>query len=97
MPVFPTRALLQINVTGLIKYQDVNGAMAQVIPMHLRTVRISQNSIVFIDDWEALIEWLETLEDAQTAREAFAELKAAKGNRRRAGWLDWKATRKKLG
>src|SRR5260370_40622730 len=55
MPVLPTRALLQIKVTGLIKYQDVNGAMAQVIPMHLGTVRVSQDSIVFIDDWEALI------------------------------------------
>ena len=39
------------------------------------------------EDWETLIEWLETLEDVQIARQAFAELKAAKGNRRTAaGW-----------
>jgi PHD/YefM family antitoxin component YafN of YafNO toxin-antitoxin module len=42
------------------------------------------------DEWESLIEWLETLEDIQIARQAFAELKAAKGSRRRAGWLKWK-------
>jgi len=38
-------------------------------------------AVLGADDWEALIEWLETLEDAQIARQAFAELKAAKGNR----------------
>jgi len=41
------------------------------------------------EDWEALIEWLETLEDAQVARQAFADLKAARGNRARAGWRKW--------
>jgi|HubBroStandDraft_2_1064218.scaffolds.fasta_scaffold2704425_1 hypothetical protein len=48
------------------------------------------------DDWEALIEWLETLEDVQIAREAFAELKEAKGNRRRAGWREWNAVKDEL-
>ena len=33
-------------------------------------------AIVSADDWESLIEWLETLEDVQIARQAFAELKA---------------------
>jgi hypothetical protein len=46
-------------------------------------------AILNADDWEGLIEWLETLEDAQVARQAVAELKAARGNRRRAGWLEW--------
>ena len=41
------------------------------------------------DDWEALIEWLETLEDAQVAMEALAELRAAGGDRKKAGWLEW--------
>jgi hypothetical protein len=39
------------------------------------------------DDWESLIAWLEMLEDAQIALQAFAELIAARGNRTRAGWL----------
>jgi hypothetical protein len=41
------------------------------------------------DDWDALIEWLETLEDAQAVRTALASLKAADGDRAKAGWLRW--------
>jgi hypothetical protein len=36
-----------------------------------------------------LIEWLETLEDIQIGKQAFAELKAFGGDRERAGWLRW--------
>jgi PHD/YefM family antitoxin component YafN of YafNO toxin-antitoxin module len=53
-------------------------------------------AVLSAEDWEALIEWLETLEDAQIARAAFAELKAAKGSRRRAGWLAWSAVKNEL-
>jgi hypothetical protein len=48
-------------------------------------------AVITAEDWEALIEWLETLEDTQIARMAFAELKAAGGDRKRAGWLEWDA------
>ena len=41
------------------------------------------------DDYEALIEWLETLEDASIVRQALADLKAAGGDRQKAGWLRW--------
>ncbi len=54
------------------------------------TVKGKRLAVVGLDDWEALIEWLETLEDIQVVRQAFAELKAAGGNRQRAGWLEWK-------
>ena len=40
-------------------------------------------------DWEALIEWIETLEDRQIAQQAQAMLAAANGDRQRAGWLRW--------
>ena len=43
------------------------------------------------DDWDALIEWLETLEDAQVVQTALADLKAAGGDRTKAGWLRWDA------
>jgi hypothetical protein len=36
-----------------------------------------------------LIEWLESLEDLQIAQQALNDLKAAGGNRDRAGWLKW--------
>ncbi len=48
-----------------------------------------QVAVLNLEDWQALIEWLETLEDVQIARKAFDELKAADGNRQRAGWLKW--------
>jgi len=53
-------------------------------------------AVLSTDDWEALIEWLETLEDVQIARKAFAELKAAKGSRRRAGWLEWNTVKDEI-
>ena len=43
-------------------------------------------AVLNADDWESLIEWLETLEDAQIARQAFAELKT-KGDRAQADEL----------
>lgn len=46
-------------------------------------------AVVAADDWDSLIEWLETVEDVQVARRALAELSAAKGNRKRAGWHKW--------
>ena len=53
------------------------------------TAKGKRFAVVSAEDWEALIEWLETLEDAQIARQAFAELNAAGGDRQRAGWLKW--------
>jgi hypothetical protein len=46
--------------------------------------------------WETLIEWLETMEDVQISRQAFADLKAAGGNRSKAGWLEWDAVKDEL-
>jgi len=53
------------------------------------TVKDERVAVVNIHDWEALIEWLETLEDVQIARQALAELKIFDGDRDRAGWLQW--------
>jgi hypothetical protein len=53
------------------------------------TVRGQRLAVVGLDEWEAMVEWLEALEDAQIARQAFDELKAVGGDRERAGWLKW--------
>src|SRR5438445_13699437 len=58
------------------------------------TQRGKRLAVLSAEDWEALIERLETHEDVQVARQAFAELKAAKGNRRRAGWLEWNSVKR---
>ena len=54
------------------------------------TAKGKRFAVLSAEDWDALVEWLETMEDMQIARQAFAELKAAGGDRKRAGWLEWK-------
>ena len=53
-------------------------------------------AVLNIDDWEALIEWLETLEDVQIAEQTYKELEAFDGDRERAGWLKWDEVRETL-
>ena len=60
------------------------------------TVKGKRLAVLSAEDWEALIEWVENLEDSQIARAAFAELKAAGGDRKRAGWLEWEDAEKVL-
>ena len=60
------------------------------------TVKGKRLAVVNAEDWEALIEWLETLEDVQVASDAFAALKAAGGDRERAKWVKWEALEEEL-
>lgn len=53
------------------------------------TVEGKRLAVVDAEDWESLIERLETLEDIEAAEQALEELKAASGDRQRAGWLRW--------
>jgi hypothetical protein len=53
------------------------------------TVGNERFAVVDVKDRESLVEWLETLEDVEIAKEAFAELHAAGGSRERAGWMRW--------
>src|SRR5262249_53207045 len=55
MAIFPSGALLQVNLTCLVKNEDVNGAMTQVIPMHFRTAGVTPDPIIFVDDWQRLV------------------------------------------
>lgn len=60
------------------------------------TVKGKRLAVLTAEDWEAMVEWLETVEDIQVAQQAFANLKAASGNRKRAGWLEWDEAEKEL-
>ncbi len=53
------------------------------------TIKDKRLAVIEADDWEAMIEWLETIEDVEIAKEAFTALKAAGGDREQAGWLRW--------
>jgi hypothetical protein len=54
------------------------------------TVKGRRFAVIRAEDWEALIEWIESLEDLQIVRQARADLNAAGGDRKLAGWLEWK-------
>jgi hypothetical protein len=60
------------------------------------TAKGKRLAVIDIDEWEALIEWLETLEDVQIAKQAYEELKAFGGSRERAGWLRWDEAKETL-
>lgn len=53
------------------------------------TVQGKRLAVVSVEDWEALIEWLETVEDKAIAQQAFAQLRASGGDRAKAGWHKW--------
>ena len=40
-------------------------------------IKSKQVAVLAVETWQALIEWLETLEDLQIAKQALNELKAA--------------------
>jgi len=61
------------------------------------TVKGKRLAVMSVEDWEALIEWLETTEDIKIAGKAAAELEAAAGDRQRAGWLRWEDVEAELG
>jgi hypothetical protein len=61
------------------------------------TAKGKRLAVVGIEEWEALIEWLETLEDVQIAKQAYEALKVLGGNREQAGWLKWDEVKETLG
>lgn len=53
------------------------------------TVNGRRVAVIDVEEWEAIVEWLEDAEDLQLAKQARTELAAAGGNRERAGWRKW--------
>ncbi len=73
-------------MTGLealksVQYVEIEGKRFAVVP---------------VEDWEAMIGWLEGLEDVGIARRALAEVREAGGDRGRAAWLRWDDVREEL-
>ncbi len=60
------------------------------------TVKGKRLAVINAEDWEALIEWLETVEDVLAAQQAFGHLKAAGGDREKAGWKEWDEAEQEL-
>jgi hypothetical protein len=60
------------------------------------TAKGKRLAVIDIEDWEALIEWMETLEDIQIAEQAYEELGTLGGDREQAGWLKWDEAKETL-
>ncbi|MBX2999983.1 MAG: hypothetical protein KF893_15790 [Caldilineaceae bacterium] len=60
------------------------------------TVQGKRLAVVDADDWEAMLEWLETVEDLEIAKSAYESLADSDGDRDRAGWLKWDDIREAL-
>ena len=60
------------------------------------TVKGKRLAVLDAADWAALVEWVETIEDLKIARDALADLRAAGGNRRQAGWIEWETAKQSL-
>ena len=60
------------------------------------TVNEKRFAVIEAEEWEALIEWVETLEDVQIIKESYNELAQAGGDRQKAGWLRWEDVRDEI-
>ena len=57
------------------------------------TVNEKRFAVIEAEEWEALIAWLETLEDLQVFQESYDALEQAGGDRQQAGWFRWEDVR----
>ena len=46
-------------------------------------------AVIDAETWEAIIEWLENLEDLKILQQSAAELAISGGDYEKAGWLNW--------
>jgi hypothetical protein len=60
-------------------------------------VRGERLAVISLGEWEAMVEWLEAVEDTEVARQAYDEPEASGGDRERAGWFRWDQIRDDLG
>jgi len=61
------------------------------------SVKGKRLAVMDAEDWEAVVDWLETLEDRQIARDALESLRAAGGSREQAGWREWRTVAGEIG
>ena len=64
-------------------------ALEAVQTVQFVTVKEKRFAVIDAEQWEALVEWLETLEDLQIFRESYSALEEAGDSRNAAGWLQW--------
>ncbi|MBI1294226.1 hypothetical protein GC175_04620 [bacterium] len=64
-------------------------ALEAIQTVQFVTVNDKRFAVIDAEEWEALVEWLETLEDLQIFKESYKALEQAGGDRQHAGWARW--------
>jgi hypothetical protein len=82
---------------ALLSYDEViMTSIEELQSVQFISIKGERFALITLEEWEALLEWLETLEDIEIARRALAELKEAGGDPEKAGWLKWEEIREEL-
>lgn len=68
-------------------------ALEAVQTVQFVTIKEKRFAVIDAEEWEALVEWLETLEDLQIFKESYVALEQAGGDRQQAGWFRWEDVR----
>lgn len=71
-------------------------ALEAIQTVQFVTVNDKRFAVIDAEEWEALVEWLETLEDLQIFKESYKALEQAGGDRQRAGWRQWSDVRDEI-
>lgn len=71
-------------------------ALEAIQTVQFVTVKDKRFAVIDAKEWEALIDWLETLEDMQTFKESYEALEQTGGDRQRAGWRQWSDVRDEI-
>lgn len=72
-------------------------ALEAIQAVQFVTVKERRFAVIEASEWEALVAWLESLEDLQIFKLSYAALDEAGGDRERAGWLCWEDVRDEFG
>jgi hypothetical protein len=78
-----------------IRNNDMTGLEA-LNSVQFVTVNGRRLAVLDAEDWESVIEWLETVEDVALAKEARRAFEDAGRSREAAGWLRWESVRDEI-
>lgn len=71
-------------------------ALEAVQTVQFVTIKEKRFAVIDAEEWQALVEWLEMLEDLQIFKESYDALAQAGGDRQQTGWLSWQDVRDEI-
>jgi nitrate reductase NapAB chaperone NapD len=84
---FPGKSVILNDINA--RWRDTMTGTEALQSVQFATVKGKRVAVINAEDWEALVEWLETVEDISMAREAVRIMKAVGRDRGEADWVEW--------